>query len=88
LEVMDIELDLAFDYLISHQTVTEVDENDEMDWLEAAQDMNVALLIEDELLLAMPFAPTHTYNCAQLKFESGEKANPFAVLQSLGKKKT
>lgn len=88
LEIMDIQLDLAFDYLISDQETIEADENDEMDWLEAAPEMDVALLVEDELLLAMPFAPTHAHDCAQMKFESGEKANPFAVLQNLGKKKT
>ena len=54
LDEMQVDLDLSFDYLISNTTINELDENDEMDWLEANNEMNLQELIEDELLLAMP----------------------------------
>ena len=43
--------------------------------------MNVLQLIEDELLLAMPIAPTHAEACNKASMQSGEKPNPFAVLK-------
>ncbi len=45
--------------------------------------MNVMELIEDELLMAMPIAPTHTESCIAEKIQSGDKPNPFAVLKGL-----
>lgn len=81
LDEMLISLDLSFDYLISNTTINELDENDEIDWLEANNEMNLQELIEDELLLAMPIAPVHEKNCTKLSTQSGEKPNPFAVLK-------
>ena len=59
----------------------EFDENDEIDWLEPSQEMNLSELIEDELLIAIPIAPVHEANCAKSNMQSGEKPNPFAVLK-------
>ncbi len=81
LEEMLVELDLSFDYLISKVAINELDENDEMDWLEANIEMNLQELIEDELLLALPIAPTHENSCGKLSMQSGEKPNPFAILK-------
>jgi uncharacterized protein len=81
LEDMLFDVDLSFDYLISNVAINELDENDEMDWLEANNEMNLQELIEDELLLAMPIAPTHEKNCGKLSMQSGEKPNPFAILK-------
>lgn len=81
LDEMLISLDLSFDYLISDSTIDALDDNDEMDWLEADYEMNLQELIEDELLLAMPLAPVHEENCNKSSMQSGEKPNPFAVLK-------
>jgi uncharacterized protein len=81
LNEMLINLDLSFVYLISDFAIDDIDENDEIDWLEANNEMNLCELIEDELLLAMPIAPVHENNCSKLSLTSGEKPNPFAVLK-------
>jgi uncharacterized protein len=81
LEVMQINLALNFDYLLSTSTANELEDNDEMDWLEINAEMDVRELIEDELLLAMPIAPVHETSCGKLTMHSGEKPNPFAVLK-------
>ena len=81
LEAMQIHLNLAFDYLICENAPNETDENDEMDWLEPTQHMNLGELIEDELLIAMPIAPVHAADCAKASMQSGDKPNPFAVLK-------
>ena len=81
LDNMTIHLDLEFDYLISDSTIDALDENDEIDWLEADNEMNLQELIEDELLLAMPMAPVHEENCSKSSMQSGENPNPFAVLK-------
>ena len=81
LNEMLLNLDLSFDYLISNKAVNEAEDNDEIDWLEANNEMDVQELIEDELLLAMPIAPTHAQNCSKQSMQSGEKPNPFAILK-------
>jgi uncharacterized protein len=48
--------------------------------------MDVIALIEDELIMAMPIAPTHNHDCVKLVTQSGEKPNPFAVLKDLVKR--
>jgi len=58
-----------------------VEESDEIDWLEASQEMDLTALIEDELLIAMPIAPMHETDCLKTSLQSGEKPNPFAVLK-------
>jgi uncharacterized protein len=83
LDEMLVNVDLSFDYLISDVAMNALDENDEMDWLEANNEMDLQELIEDELLLALPIAPTHDKNCSKLSMQSGEKPNPFAVLKGL-----
>jgi uncharacterized protein len=83
LSEMPLPLRLDFDYVVSKDSPEGLDEQDEVDWLEAKQDFDVVALIEDELLLAMPIAPTHGSRCMQRPMESGEKSNPFAVLKEL-----
>ena len=89
LDEMQVKLSLDFDYLVCRTLPIETDENDDTDWLEAAADMNLQELVEDELLLAMPIAPMHELvigqNCSQQSTQSGEKPNPFAVLKGLVK---
>lgn len=81
LEEMRTDFDLSFDYLVAHAATDAVDENDVVDWLEVSSAMNLHELIEDELLLAVPFAPMHEADCGKLTMQSGEKPNPFAVLK-------
>jgi uncharacterized protein len=82
---MLVHLNLDFDYIICQEMPLETDENDDTDWLEAAPNMNLQELIEDELLLAMPIAPMHDANCSKQNMQSGEKPNPFAALKGLVK---
>ena len=79
---MMVNLNLNFDYLISSTEITEAEENDDTDWVEANHEMDVCALIEDELLLALPIAPTHAHDCSKLSTQSGDKPNPFAVLKN------
>jgi uncharacterized protein len=81
LEEMQVDLDLDFDYLISNTAINELDEADEIDWLEANNEMSLQELIEDELILALPISPMHEKNCSKLSMQSGDKPNPFAILK-------
>ena len=83
LDEMLVNINLDFDYIICNALPTEIDENDDTDWLEAAPEMNLQELIEDELLLAMPISPMHDHDCSKQSMQSGEKPNPFAVLKGL-----
>ena len=83
LDEMLVHLNLDFDYIVCKELPIETDENDDTDWLEAAPEMNLQALIEDELLLAMPIAPMHDHDCSKQSMQSGEKPNPFAALKDL-----
>lgn len=88
LEEMPLDLNLNFDYLITHQNLDDLDGNevediDEYDLQEASQSMDVGALIEDEVMMALPIAPTHANACGADVMQSGEKPNPFAVLKGL-----
>lgn len=86
LESMQLALSLNFDYVLSASEPDEFAGDENIDWLEASQDMNLNDLIEDELLMAVPLAPVHEHACESIKYEAGEKHNPFDVLQKLKKK--
>ena len=81
LEAMQLDFSLTFDYVISDNAPAEAEESDDVDWLEASQNIDVGELIEDELLLAMPIAPVHDTDCMKASTQSGEKPNPFAALK-------
>lgn len=85
LEWMDLPIALDFEYLISAEMPEWMDDTDDVDWVESSHQMNILALVEDELLAALPIAPTHDYVCKQLKLESGERVNPFSVLKQLKK---
>ncbi len=85
LEAMQLDVTLSFDYVISEEEPASFDGDDDVDWIEASREMNLNELIEDELLIAIPLAPTHDHACKPLKLESGEKHNPFAALKDLVK---
>ncbi len=58
------------------------------DLLQANANMDLAALIEDEVIMALPIAPTHENACVELVTQSGEKPNPFAALKGLIKPQT
>ncbi|MDP1635638.1 MAG: YceD family protein [Gallionellaceae bacterium] len=63
----------------------EVDD-DEMDAIEAEVRLDVTALIEEELLLCLPFAPMHSEGeCVPATSDLQQKASPFAVLAGLKK---
>ncbi|MDX8400299.1 MAG: YceD family protein [Gallionellaceae bacterium] len=64
----------------------ESDEAADFDSIEASTQLDVLDLIEDEILLGMPFAPKHPEGvCSPAKEGLQKSANPFAVLASLRK---
>ncbi len=88
LNAMPLTLTLSFNYLISDINdeafeALELDDHDDYDMQQASPSMDVAALIEDEVIMALPFAPTHAEDCAAPTMQSGEKPNPFAVLKDL-----
>jgi uncharacterized protein len=78
---MILPLSLSFDYVVSGDEPEGYEEFDALEWLETDSAMDVIELVEDELLLAIPFAPTHNQDCTPAKLESGDKVSPFAVLK-------
>jgi uncharacterized protein len=62
------------------------EDDDEMDAIEADPRLDVLALIEEELLLDLPFAPRHPDGeCESAMHDIQQKANPFAVLAGLKK---
>ena len=58
-------------------------ENDEYDTIEAQPDLDVIALIEEEMLLALPYAPVHE-SCEPPRPQGGnDKKSPFDILASL-----
>lgn len=58
-------------------------ENDEFDPVHAGRDFDVFGAVEEELLLALPLAPTHEDCSAPVVQENGDDRSPFALLKSL-----
>ncbi|OZA08271.1 MAG: hypothetical protein B7X97_06865 [Methylotenera sp. 17-45-7] len=88
LDSMVLGLKLDFHYLISDKVAglaedAFVDDSDDFDLQEPNQSMNLISLIEDELIMAMPIAPAHEFDCSKLAMQAGDKPNPFAVLKGL-----
>ena len=74
--------------LVSADQLGEIEANDDdVDCIEASSQMDVLELIEDELLLGLPFAPKHSDGaCSQSPEGLEQSANPFSVLAGLKKK--
>jgi uncharacterized protein len=83
LEELALSLSLNHDYVLNESEPAPFEGDDDIDWLEISREMNLNALVEDELLMAMPLAPTHAHDCKLDKQVSGEKHNPFAVLKDL-----
>lgn len=89
---MEVAVQQSFRFVGSEEAAEEQDEEAEEDVLALSKDFNLADLIEDEILMALPVVPRHEACPVELKltvedpgFEeaSAEKRNPFAVLAKL-----
>ena len=81
-----LEIEARFRLLPSDR-LGEVDEVDDVDGIEASQRLDVQALIEDEILLGLPFAPRHEEGaCSPAVNVLQQSVNPFAVLAGLKKK--
>lgn len=58
-------------------------EEDEFDPIHAERDFDVCAAVEEELLLALPLAPTHDDCSVPAVQENGDDRSPFALLKSL-----
>lgn len=85
----DLEIDSTFIIVASEADIPAVAEDDEVldddDYLVADAQMQVPDLVEDEILLALPYAPRHDpAQCdASVRLHELKKPSPFAVLQGL-----
>jgi uncharacterized protein len=83
----DLNIDSLFVVLADESMLpSEQDDiEDELDYLVADPHMQVSQLIEDEVLLALPYAPKHEVSVCGVKDKVIEvgKPNPFKVLQGL-----
>jgi len=71
--------------LLTADALAELAEDDEFeDAIEASQQLDVVALIEDEILLALPFAPKHVNeDCHSALSSLKQSASPFAALAIL-----
>lgn len=89
LSEMPLQLKHNFNYLIvddiNDTEGADLDSDDDVDLQQSSPNMDLLQLIEDEIIMALPIAPIHENNCTEIKLQSGEKPNPFAVLKGLVK---
>jgi len=87
-----VALERSFRFVATEEVAEEQDDEAEEDVLVMSREFDLAALIEDELLMAMPLVPLHEVCPTEVKlsaedpdFEapSGQKPNPFAVLAKL-----
>jgi uncharacterized protein len=72
--------------LASAEELDAVDDEDEDEYIEASSQLDVIGLVEEELLLNLPFAPRHPDGaCSSVNEGLKQSANPFAVLAGLKK---
>lgn len=88
LNEMPLKLALNFKYLIDEVgdfdlMAPEDDGGDDYDIQQVSPNMDVVALLEDEIIMAMPIAPSHDQFCGDIVSHSGEKPNPFAILKGL-----
>lgn len=82
----------AFRFVHDEATAAQLDEELEEDVLVISRQFDLLALVEDELIMALPFAPRHAacQPAADLQDSSAdeEQPHPFAVLQQLKQKPT
>ena len=62
-------------------------DDDEWDAIRDSEHLELLPLIEDELLLAIPFAPMHDACEAAVQSDTGVRRNPFAALAEIAAKR-
>lgn len=72
--------------LVDTEAALDVDDDDRWDVVLHAERFDLLHLLEDELLLALPFAPMHETCAAPADSAVGERIMPFALLAGLKKK--
>ena len=91
-----VSFDREFRFVATEELAAIEDEESEEDVLVLSRNFNLAELVEDELLMALPVAPKHEVCPKPVKLsvadadfvdEPEEKPNPFAVLASLKTRK-
>lgn len=89
LEPLEYPLDIASKVLVVPAGAVPEDADDAAspDYIEAQRELDLAELIEDEIVLSLPFAPRHEAGCAEAvaaKDEDEAKSDsPFAALAAL-----
>jgi uncharacterized protein len=90
LDRLDYALDVANALIVLPQGALppdEIEDPEEPDTIEADPELDVAALIEDEVLLALPLAPRHPDGTCrsrlELQGEAAERASAFAQLAAL-----
>ena len=87
-----VAVERSFRFVATEELAEELDDESEEDVLVVSREFDLAALIEDELLMALPLVPRHEVCPTEVKltsedpdFEapSGQKPNPFAVLAKL-----
>jgi uncharacterized protein len=59
--------------------------DDDVDRMVAGREMNVAVLVEDEVILALPMVPKHAQCRAAAETKGGAKPSAFQALAALKK---
>ena len=85
LKSMDVALSAkaAVEWVSTEAELEAADADDEWDAMLEQEKFDLLPLMEDELLLAVPFAPLHVDCKAAGATEAGEKVSPFAALAAL-----
>ncbi|MBL8385490.1 MAG: DUF177 domain-containing protein [Burkholderiales bacterium] len=84
MQPVDIELRSSARFELVERLAADVQDDDET-WekLEHSDRLDLRQLAEDELLLALPYAPKHDSCTPSGRLEAGEKTSPFAALAML-----
>lgn len=77
----------SFLRLAPAELIEEFDNDDEVECIEASSRIDVLSLVEEELLLGIPYAPRHLEGeCAMQVNEPRQSTHPFAALAKINKK--
>ena len=80
----DLDIDSLLEIVPEGSEVSQDElEDDSRDFLPVARELDVAELVEDEILLALPVAPRHEKCGLPGQVEAGDRINPFAALAGL-----
>ena len=80
----DLDVDSVLELVPENAALSQDElEDDTRDFLPVAGELNVAELVEDEILLALPVAPRHEKCGLPGAADVGERINPFSALAGL-----